>query len=333
MMYGLNLTLLPAPHLTAAQSLGDWLPAHGVTPRLLPWLAPQGVVKVAVVLPDPVGYGLLLPEMMAQVLAGGAVQWRGQTYTVGGIEQIVAPLQTLSIRITARDPFPKDVNRACHALVLDWVRQANPDLSAALHNGARSPFRLNTRLDGQKRNLYLYISLWQGELLAPLLWGLQAQLGQGLTVTKLPCCLDTHVKSVYQGTWEGLAATEPSAALKFQLFSPTSFKQGGVVQPFPLPDVVFRGLWQRWNAFAPAAVQLPAVEWSGMVAAYDLKTVPLYLNGVTEIGATGWIIYQFRDPEQAAIASILASFATLVGIGRKTPWGMGHVAWQPPTQP
>ena len=63
---------------------------------------------------------------------------------------------------------------------------------------------------------------------------------------------------------------------------------------------------------------MPFVEdWNGIVAAYALKTHALRMEGGPEIGAQGWVTYQFADPEQAKIATTLAHFAFFAGVG----WG------------
>jgi len=84
-------------------------------------------------------------------------------------------------------------------------------------------------------------------------------------------------------------------------------------------------LLRRWNVFAPTALQFPAVEWTGVTAAYDLKTRALKMKGGAEIGTTGWARYQFADAQQAKIAAVLSRFAAFSGVGRKVGMGMGQV--------
>jgi CRISPR-associated endoribonuclease Cas6 len=67
------------------------------------------------------------------------------------------------------------------------------------------------------------------------------------------------------------------------------------------------------------------VEWQGLVAAYELKTYALKMEGGAEIGAQGWVRYRFREPEQIKMATILSHFAFFSGVGRKTSMGMGQI--------
>lgn len=325
MIYGLTLTLIPTTSATTPPPLAHWLPTPGV---LIPLLPEQGVERVFLALAQPAAYGPLVATMMAQILEQGTVVWQERIYQVIGLERELEPLQTLSVLFQANGPLPKDLGRACHALVLDWFNRADPQLSERLHEAAPCPFRLHTRFNGPQQ-LHLEISLLQGELLGPLLWGLGSQLGEMVTITKVPCFVHGQVKRLRQGRWDLLAARPSQPDLCLRFISPTSFKREGVIQPFPLPELVFSGLLRRWNQLAPEEWQLPTVQWAGRVAAYDLKTAPLYLNGLTEIGALGWVRYQFPDQEQGAIASTLAAFAEFAGVGRKTPWGMGHAVIDP----
>jgi CRISPR-associated endoribonuclease Cas6 len=87
---------------------------------------------------------------------------------------------------------------------------------------------------------------------------------------------------------------------------------------------VFGGLLRRWNTFAPEELRFDKTDWQGMIAQYDLKTQALKMKA-DEIGSIGWIRYEFPNPEQARIATILAHFAEFAGVGRKTAMGMGQV--------
>jgi len=315
MLYGLILTLTPAPASEPAIPLADWLPiAFG----LIPW--GEGVFLA---LPQPEDYGAVVGAIAAQVLTGGAVIWQDQVYWVKGLEREAKPLQVITVELRGERRFPKEIGRACQALVLDWFRRADPQLSQRLHDQSPCPWRLYPRLEGE-RVLHLEIGLLQGELLAPLLWGLGQQWGESLTLTTVACGV-VGVWGLQRGGWEELMGLAGVGEVCLRFISPTSFKQAGEIQPFPLPELVFGGLLRRWNDWSPLEWQLPEVVWGGQVAAYELKTVPLFLNGLTEIGAVGWVRYQFGDGEMGAIASRLGGFAVFAGVGRKTGWGMGHV--------
>lgn len=112
--------------------------------------------------------------------------------------------------------------------------------------------------------------------------------------------------------------------IELEFLTPTSFKQGKHIQPFPLLELVFNGLLRRWNKFAPENLHFSPVEWNGVVSAYELKTYAMKMEGGGEIGAEGRVKYRFVDAEQAKIATVLAHFACFAGVGRKTTMGMGR---------
>lgn len=327
-IYGLSLTLSPAPHRSNPIALADWLPEVSVRPVLIPAIAHRGLVKVILALPHWSDYPELLRSLTVSMAEDSAVHWQGESYNVVGIASDRDDLRTLSLTIQAEKSFPKhkDIARACHAIVLSWFKSADPALSEALHTASSVPLRLNYRLvEGKK--LHLYLSLLRGDLFASLLWGLHGHLEQKLTIVNITCRLASQVNILGGTTWETLAATESQSAIALNFHSATSFMQNGDVQPFLLPDLVFGSLLRRWNAFAPETLHFdPIAAWSGRVAAYDLKTTATYLNGAFQIGSVGWVRYEFKDPELAAIASILAAFAPFSGIGRKTMLGMGQVS-------
>lgn len=327
MIYGLHLTLLPTAAATNIPPLATWLATTDLPVALIPIVADRGVVKVSLVLAHCESYPALLQAVMTKLLDEAIVEWQGQTYTVVGIESDRAPLQTISLLLETTVPLPPNLWEACHALVFDWLKLTDPALATQLHSAAVSPLRLNYRLDRDRQRLFLYISLLQGELLAPLLWGIHQQFGQAFAIAKIACQLQPNFRRIQQATWDSLAATTPQKKVHLVLHSPTSFKRAGIIESFPLVDLVFNSLWRRWNAFAPTNLQFSEVHWSAMVAAYDLKTVAVFFNNLIEIGAKGWVRYEFPDPEQAAIATVLAQFANFAGVGRKTPYGMGHVAF------
>jgi CRISPR-associated endoribonuclease Cas6 len=150
-------------------------------------------------------------------------------------------------------------------------------------------------------------------------------LGSSIKVAQMPCRFNSKVAIVASNSFNQLAQLQAEkSTVTLEFLSPTSFKQEQHIQPFPLPHNVFGSLLKRWNTFAPEALAFPKIQWNGWVAAYDLKTKAIRMEGGPQIGSVGWVKYHFPDPEQARIASILAHFAYFAGVGRKTTMGMGQ---------
>lgn len=249
-------------------------------------------------------------------------------------------LHSLVVELAAADRGnpPPTLSRALHALVMNWLKLGNSQIAEEIHVSQESPLSLsgllgNRRPQGTQAGdgFYFRICLLDGSLLEPLLMGIEQWGTQPLVLGQFPFV----IRSIYTlpGTHQlagsadyRLLANTPltMADIELNFLSPTSFKQSQGIQPFPLPELVFGNLQRRWNAFAPEEMKLNAVDWEGLVSAYELKTYALKLEGGSEIGAQGWVRYRFPVAEQAKVATILAHFAFFSGVGRKTSMGMGQ---------
>jgi len=249
------------------------------------------------------------------------VEWQGKPYELNGIEVDTHDLHVLQIPLFPAEPLPPSMGRAIHAQFFQWLAIAAPTLTEQLHQQNQLPFTLSLSSGSHPK---LQISLLQKEILAPLLLGLSKDLGAEIQLAKIACHIGHSINIVQTNQFKQLAQTAPQEVIELRFLSPTSFKQGQDVQPFPLPEMVFSSLHRRWNTFAPNKLQLPKVDWQSLVAMYELKTKTFRMEGGAEIGAVGWVRYRFPDPEQARIATILAHFAFFSGVGRKTAMGMGQ---------
>lgn len=320
---GLSVVLKPMPELPTAVPLGQWLPEQAHNPVWVPVKRQKGVTKAMPVLSEPAAYPQLLQTICQRLVESSAVEWEGKPYRVGGVELEPDDLHLIQLTLTTDKSFPPTMGRAVHALCLQWMGRANEAIAADLHTSSTTAF--TTCLQACSRQSYqLQIRLLDKILLSPLLWGLSPDLGAEIKLVAIPCRLSQQVDLKVSSSFKTLLQVEPQTTITLKLLSPTSFKQGKIIQPFPLPELVFGSLLRRWNQFAPAELHFPKVDWQGMVSAYDLKTHALRLEGSPEIGSQGWVKYRFSDPEQARMATILAHYAGFAGVGRKTTMGMGQ---------
>jgi CRISPR-associated endoribonuclease Cas6 len=258
-------------------------------------------------------------------------------------------LHSLVIQLAAasKKALPRTLGRALHAQVMQWISLGNPYLAEAIHNSQDSPLSLSGLLGHRRQSgtkpgddFYFRVALLHGDLLAPLLSGLEQWGTKPLSLGQCPLIIRSIDSMPGTHPWVGssdyaLLARTPKISddITLNFLSPTSFKQRQDIQPFPLPELVFGSLLRRWNTFAPVELQFPVVEWQGLSSAYELKTQALKMEGGAEIGAAGWVRYRFPDPEQLKIATVLAHFAFFSGVGRKTAMGMGQTrlstkSWQ-----
>lgn len=249
-------------------------------------------------------------------------------------------LYSLVVELAAADRghIPPTLSRALHGLVMNWLNLGNPQIADSIHAIQESPLSLSGLLGNRRPRgtqagdeFYFRVCLLDGSLMEPLLVGMEKWGTQPLILGQFAFAL----RSIYTlpGTHRfagsadyRLLANTPQTTTDIELnfLSPTSFKQSRGIQPFPLPELVFGSLLRRWNAFAPEELNFPAVEWEGLVSAYELKTHALKMEGGSEIGTQGWVRYRFPNLEQAKLATTLAHFAFFSGVGRKTSMGMGQ---------
>ncbi len=320
---GLSIVLQPI-QATKAVPLSEWLPELEANLLWIPLFKREGVTKVMAALSQNLFYPKLLQVICQRLGQGTAIEWQGRTYNLIGVEVDDRELHVLQIAITAVEPLPPTLGRAIHAQFFHWITAADPALAGILHQQENSPFNLAIKPGASRKEMYLRIGLLEKKLLAPLLWGLSRDLGEEITFTSIPCWLGKWVDIQQASSFATLSQLAPQKIIDLEFVSPTSFKQARDIQPFPLPELVFEGLRRRWNQFAPTELLLSEIEWHGRTAAYELKTRALKMKSEPEIGATGWVRYEFPE-EQAAIATTLARFAGFAGVGRKTAMGMGQI--------
>jgi CRISPR-associated endoribonuclease Cas6 len=275
------------------------------------------------VFPNSERYPALIESIWQSLTLKEAVEWRGKSYELTGIEVNKESLHVLQIALSFTKPQSQDLGGAIRALVFNWLATADAALASRLQRDNCPPFTV--AVQSNSSGCLLKITLLQRELLAPLLWGLRDDLGGEILLADIPCRLGKWVDITHKSSFESLCQAPPTEAILLEFLSPTSFKQNQLIQPFPLPELVFGSLLRRWNAFAPVELQFPSLEWQGVVSAYNLKTRSQSLNGTKEIGAMGWVKYRFPDTQQARIAAVMAGFAEFAGVGRKTAMGMGQV--------
>lgn len=256
-------------------------------------------------------------------------------------------LYAIIIKLVASKPgaLPANLNRAAHAQVITWITQADPELGDYIHSTQDTPLSISDLIGDHKLGqtkagdeFLLRVGILQGDLLAPLLKGIEQNEARKVDIANLPfsitgiCAMPGSHPLVGTDQYSALAKMpRMNQEIVLDFLSPTSFKQEQYIQPFPLPHNVFGSLLKRWNTFAPKDYAFPQIEWKGLVAAYESKSKVIKMKGGPQIGSVGWVRYQFPNVEQAHIANVLAHFAYFAGVGRKTAQGMGQTHLRLPT--
>lgn len=248
--------------------------------------------------------------------------------------------------------------RAAMALLLDLARQSDPQLAEALHEeNAPRPFTCSTLMGGPLkeglvpgRRYWLRLTALQKELagllLAEAAEGALAP-GKRIELDYLPfriCGVEAGAGAegeaaspwARQSSYQELSApyllaVQPAPRrISLQFSSPTTFKGSGREFPFPLPELVFGSLLDKWNAFAPVAFPPEVRRYAAECLAasrYRLSTRPVRTQPeALHVGAVGVITYTTMNYDRywMSVITTLAEFAQFAGVGAVTSMGMGQ---------
>jgi CRISPR-associated endoribonuclease Cas6 len=130
--------------------------------------------------------------------------------------------------------------------------------------------------------------------------------------------------------------------IRINFVSPTAFRSDGVNLPLPLPGMVYRSCWRKWNEYSGLPIK---TNWlviiDHCIQVTRLKNVNTYecvfaegARGKTN-GFTGQVEYSLNDsacrqygiaPQDALeVFNTLSVLCSIRAPGEKTSWGMGQV--------
>jgi len=118
-------------------------------------------------------------------------------------------------------------------------------------------------------------------------------------------------------------------AARLEFLTPTTFHSRGRTLPLPVPDLVFGGLLQRWQAWSSVDLGETAAEMVAERTAlrrHRLWSVMVQMEG-RHAACLGWaeFILVRPDPAYTGLLALLSAFAEYAGVGQKTAMGFGCV--------
>jgi CRISPR-associated endoribonuclease Cas6 len=124
--------------------------------------------------------------------------------------------------------------------------------------------------------------------------------------------------------------------VEIKFIKPTTFRRNNIDFPFPLPELVFKGLIKKWLAFSGIKPNVDLRDYYQFVeiSKYNLKTRKVeFANGGKLTAFEGYVTYNFDSLEGKREVlnwfNILLNYAVWSGVGRKTTMGLGKVWIQP----
>jgi len=255
-------------------------------------------------------------------------------------------------------PVPSNLGRAAHAWFLEQVGAADAPLAAELHGGqGLRPFTVSNLWElGRERapqailspersytlrvtSLSPALSQVVKEQVIPALPEQVRLGGAAWRVTASATEPDQHpwaAEMTYQALVQQFTlAGELPRSVGLRFASPTAFRVTGKKRavPLPLPQWVFGGLLDKWNAFAPIELH-PEVrrfaEECLVVSSYRLQTRRVAFGEEGERGAYSGLVGHCRyisenaDRYWMGLIHLLAGFSLYAGVGLRTTMGLGQ---------
>ncbi len=286
------------------------------------------------------------------------------------------PPDLFACRLTLRPERPGALlpgsGRAVQAAWLHWVRQVDPALAGWLHEGSeRRPYTCSP-LHGlpqaapgtlvpvtPERTYDVRLSGFDAAVVARLVALIDTPPSH-LVLADVPFALVEAMpdEETPPTTFAALAARHllptgatdgPQADVTLHFQTATSFRQSEgpagrpAPIPFPLPALVWGGLYDRWGTVAPIRLD-PALRevltTRVAVSRFEGASQRVLVPGLGEpdrrVGATGgrWTVgfvgrctywWPRRDGYLGGVLCLLAAFAAYSGVGHGTAYGLGQV--------
>jgi CRISPR-associated endoribonuclease Cas6 len=262
----------------------------------------------------------------------------------------------ITLQPTTPATVSPNLGRAVHAWFLDQVRRADPDLAETLHKGqAQRPFTVSNLLGigwrgrgpatlSPDKDYALRVTSFSSELSALLRERLMPELPARLTLADVPLQVrgsttdgEAH-RWAGTDTFEGLVQRHTLGAhiprrVGLHFASPTLFRSAEMNVPLPLPGLVFGGLLDKWNAFAPLQLHPDVRRFAEeclAISRYRLETRAVAFGEDGQRGAVAGCVgdctYAMRvtDRYWMGLTHLLAAFAFYGGVGRRTTMGLGQ---------
>ncbi len=268
----------------------------------------------------------------------------------------MSELVSLVITVRPAQPvtLPGHLGRAAHALLLRWLDEHDPALAQHWHDAdGPKPFTCSSLIGGGRmqpdhtralsadRTYWLRLTSLDPTISAMLL-AHQEHPPASIELDGVTLPVESITADPAAHPWAGTATYEEIAApyllarqeaprrLKLDFATPVAFRQREMTTPIPLPDLVFGGLGDRWNAFSPVALSPEVRRYGAECVALNnfrlrSRALPVKDGGlqVGAVGTAGYVAVRY-DRFWMGLLALLADFAFYAGVGLLTTTGMGQ---------
>lgn len=255
------------------------------------------------------------------------------------------------LRPAAAGPVAANLGRAAHAALLRLVGAADAALAESLHNSDGPRPLTVSNLAGLQpggaasvspEHTYTLRATLLTQELEALVHSWSAETIGELDLDGSMWRVERVLTDQSEHEWAGSASYEqlvmPALGSTgsgpqrwtIEFASPVTFRQRGLNQPLPLPDLVFGSLLDRWNALAPLVFPEDVRRFAAehlAISRFNLRSaVEPTKGGALQIGAIGRCTYTVtsRDRYWLTCIDTLARFAFFSGVGAGTTRGFGQ---------
>ncbi len=239
---------------------------------------------------------------------------------------------SLTFTLAARaQNLPENCVPALHATFFQWLECGDAALAKRVHDEHDPKPYTVSPLTRAGEVAHFRITLLDDALLPALQTGIAQQPQVRIAWATLEFADAPRLTQKSYAHIANAADETPDIILRFD--SPTSFRSHDMHYSLPDPVMVFASYLARWNAFAPAPVQI-ADAWlawlqaSVAVTRFNLESRIVKFKDFIQVGCVGTAQYSVmrQQTDRGGIAPLnaLASYAEFCGTGHKTTQGMGQ---------
>lgn len=262
----------------------------------------------------------------------------------------------VKVRAQAEASLPPHSGQIIYNVWLGWLGARDPELAKYWHDSqGLKPYTCSTLICTNPRTMQCGDEAWfrittLEKGVTNILYDYLEQPPQTIIIGETAFDVLSITASPQQHHWSNsinyedivathlLKETNPERRLKIEFVTPVVFNQNHMNMPFPLPELVFGSLIDKWNAFSPISIRQDIREfcYSGLgVSYFNLRSRrSQILEQNQPVGGKGDVQYVVTryDRYWTSIIQLLTDYAFYAGVGRFTTLGLGQ-ARRLPTLP
>ncbi|NJO85068.1 MAG: CRISPR system precrRNA processing endoribonuclease RAMP protein Cas6 [Blastochloris sp.] len=259
----------------------------------------------------------------------------------------------VKVRAQAEAVLPSHTGRIIYNVWLRWLDARDPVLAKHWHDSqGLKPYTCSSLICPNSRTIQCGDDAWfrittLEKGVTNILRDYLEQPPNAVMIGETPFEVLSITADSQHHTWAGSVAYEDIAApyllnganperrLKMEFAAPVVFNQNEMNMPFPLPELVFGSLLDKWNAFSPISIRQDVREFcysSLGISHFNLRSQRVQMLEQNQpIGGRGDIQYVVTryDRYWMSIIGLLAHYAFYAGVGRFTALGLGQTRCVP----